>query len=438
MSLATYPVSSIQTASAEGLHRRFFLAAIATTLTLGASWGVWLLWRIALAGSFTGASIQSINAHGHAQVFGWVGLFIMGFAYQAFPRFWRTPLAAPSLGGVVFVLMVAGVAVRTIAMTLHPTAAILSAVAAGGTLEITAVMLFAGQVVATFRQSDAPLEPYVGFIFTGLFWFVAMSLMGLWHTWRTMSAANPAQLLWQVSTYQAPLRDLQIHGFALFMILGVSLRILPAMFGWPPLPHRRAWRALAILTAAVLGETTLFVAYRWSGQHWLAALLLIPWGMLAAGAAMIALPWRLWRPPPQADRSAKFIRIAYGWLGISLTMLLLLPLYLAISHLPFSHAYYGAIRHAATVGFISMMILGVAAKMVPTLNGIDPRRLTRLWGPFLLVNAGCFLRVTLQILTDWTPHAYPLVGISGLLELIGLTWWAAHLTPTMYRPPQQR
>ena len=41
--------------------------------------------------------LHEVNAHGHAQIFGWVALFIMGFAYQAFPRFRHTRLWRPAL-----------------------------------------------------------------------------------------------------------------------------------------------------------------------------------------------------------------------------------------------------------------------------------------------------------------------------------------------------
>jgi hypothetical protein len=67
------------------LHHRYFAAAIATVVTVGAGWGVWLLWQIGFAGKFTGVSLQHVNAHGQAQIFGWCGLFIMGFAYQMLP-----------------------------------------------------------------------------------------------------------------------------------------------------------------------------------------------------------------------------------------------------------------------------------------------------------------------------------------------------------------
>jgi hypothetical protein len=82
-------------------------------------------------------------------------------------------------------------------------------------------------------------------------------------------------------------------------------------------------------------------------------------------------------------------------------------------------------------GFVSLMIMGVAAKVVPTLNGRDTRQLTALWGPFLLVNIGCFLRVSLQAMTDLDPRFFAVVGMSGILEVAGLAWWGAGLARIM-------
>ena len=136
------------------------------------------------------------------------------------------------------------------------------------------------------------------------------------------------------------------------------------------------------------------------------------------------------------DRSAKFVRVAYLWLAVSFALLLLLPVYQAVVHLPFSHAYYGSIRHAITVGFASQMIMGIAAYVVPTLRRRDRAALPDLRGPFLLINAGCFLRVTLQALTDVHPAFFAVVGVSGLLELAALCWWGGHLARLMFAPGQ--
>ncbi|MFW6032831.1 MAG: DUF1858 domain-containing protein [Phycisphaeraceae bacterium] len=420
------------TTAIDAIYRHYFLGGIAVILTVGALWGALLLWKIGFAGSFTGEdggpSIFEVNAHGHAQIFGWVGLFIMGFAYQAFPRMWHTDLAAPRLAFVNFLAMLVGIAVRTAGMT-WPDAGgwTLPAAVGGGALEIAAVTIFAGQILLTFRRSGKPVEPYVGFIVAALCFLVAQAVFSLAHTWNTMTAATEEDLLWFVATYQAPLRDVQIHGLALLMILGVSLRMLPAIFGVGKTPSRRAWVGLGLLLAAIVGETSLFITYRHTGNHALAGALLLPWLLLPIGVGLVAWPWKLWRPMPDGDRSAKFVRAAYAWLAFSLAMLLALPIYQIVSTIPFSHAYYGAIRHAITVGFISMMIMGFAARVVPTLSGIDTRRLTGLWGPFILINLGCFLRVSLQTGTDWHPAFFALVGVSGLLEVTALAWWGIHL-----------
>ena len=124
--------------------------------------------------------------------------------------------------------------------------------------------------------------------------------------------------------------------------------------------------------------------------------------------------------------------MAYLWLTISLAMLILMPAYHHAMGVRFSHAYSGATRHAITVGFVSLMIMGIASKVVPTLGGIDPRTLSSLWGPFLLINVGCALRVVLQVLTDSIGDAYPLLGLSGTLEVAALTWWGVGLLALMW------
>src|SRR6516225_8781828 len=122
---------------ADAIYRPFFKAGIAVVLTLGAAWGAYLLLRIGLAGRFAAAGLHEVNAHGHAQIFGWVGLFVMGFAYQAFPRFKHTTLSHPNLALVSLWLMLAGILGRSV---LEPLAGALAwagpAAVAASTLEI--------------------------------------------------------------------------------------------------------------------------------------------------------------------------------------------------------------------------------------------------------------------------------------------------------------
>jgi hypothetical protein len=188
---------------------------------------------------------------------------------------------------------------------------------------------------------------------------------------------------------------------------------------------------------AVAGAATGFWLMRTAGHGWAATWYLSV--LLLFGSVLILVQdWQVFSAPKTTDRSWKFLRMAYVWLLFSLSMLVFLPVYQQVllpvlapespaARLGFSHAYYGAARHAITVGFISLMIVGVAAKVVPTLNGVDVRQLSQLWGPFLLINTGCLLRVTGQILTDFSLAAFPVTAVSGLLEVAGLAWWGTHL-----------
>jgi hypothetical protein len=421
--------------AAENIHRWSFLAGILTVLTAGATWGVWLLYRIGLAGKFTGVSVHDVNAHGQAQIYGWIGLFILGFAFWAFPQFWHTRLAWPRLAKWVVGGMIAGTLLRAVAMP---------AAAAGGgggwatgvsvlgcLMQSLAAIVFALQISATRKASLVRNTPSSLFIQRALFFFVAMSILDGFHTWATMTAASRDDLLWQIATWQAPLRDLQVHGLALHMILGVCLHLLTPAFGASPCPAPRATRGMNLISAGVLLEVALFLAYRMTGIHWMAAFLMIPWLMITAGAWSVAAPWKLWRPLPRGGPSRKFIRMAYAWLAASLGMLLMMPVHHLLTHIPFSHAYYGSIRHAITVGFVSQMIMAMAAHAAA--SGLSTKAVrSSLVGPFVLINTGCFLRVTLQALTDAHPVFFRLVAISGVLEVTALAWWGSDLVRMLF------
>lgn len=263
-----------------------------------------------------------------------------------------------------------------------------------------------------------------------------------------LAASSREEVLKLVATWQGTLREAQIHGFALLMILGVSQRILHHFYGLPAPNRVVSLVSLGLLNLAVVGEVVASVLMREGARGW-AGLWYLSTLVLAVTAAVLVWNWKVFGRSPEPDRSLKFIRAAYAWLLVSFAMALLLPVY-QFAVLPafapnsgaaamgFSHAYYGAVRHAITVGFVSMMILGVSSRVVPTLNGVDVSRLSRLWIPFALLNAGCTLRVVFQIATDITPSAFPVAGVSGVFEVTALAVWAVHLWAIMAGRPRYR
>jgi uncharacterized membrane protein len=423
---------------ADAIYRPFFKAGIAVVLTLGAVWGAYLLLRIGFRGSFAAVGLHEVNAHGHAQIFGWVGLFVMGFAYQAFPRFKHASLAYPRLAYASLWLMLAGIVGRSVGEPLAQTLVGMAETAiAASIVEVLAIGLFVWVIGQTLRRSGKPLEFYDYYILSALAWFVIQAIYETVYLAATLSVTEPESLLALVATWQGALRETQIHGFALLMILGVSQRLFHHFYGFPAPNRRLSVVALVGLNAAILGEVAGLVLMRASSPAW-AVLWYASVLLLTGMVGLLVGNWHLFSPAEEPDRSLKFLRTAYVWLFVSLAMLVLVPVYQfgllplaapdsAAAQIGFSHAYYGAIRHAITVGFISLMIVGVAAKVVPTLNGVDVRRLSPLWLPFVLINAGCALRVTAQTFTDFTPVSFPIAGVSGLLEVLGLALWGVHL-----------
>jgi hypothetical protein len=425
-------------ALADAIYRPFFKAGILVELSLGAVWGAYLLLRIGLQESFGAVDLHEVNAHGHAQIFGWAGLFVMGFAYQAFPRFKHSSLCCPRLAFASLWLMITGIVGRSVLEPFAVSSMWLAGAAVGASvLEVVAIALFVGIIVATLRASGKALEVYDYYILSALGWFVIQAVYETMYLAATLAAAGSEELLSLVATWQGALREMQIHGFALLMILGVSQRIFHHFYGFPAPSRRLSLAALFALDAAISGEIIGLVCMRTAGQAW-ATLWYASVLVLTGTVGLLVGNWRLYAPPEESDRSLKFLRAAYLWLFVSLGMLVLLPVYQfvvlplwapesAAVHIGFSHAYYGAVRHAITVGFISLMIVGVAAKVVPTLNGVDVHALPALWLPFVLINAGCALRVVTQTLTDFTAASFHFAGLSGLLEVSGLALWGIHL-----------
>src|SRR5215212_1811059 len=422
---------------ADAIYRPFFFAGVATLLTLGCMWGAINLFTIGIKESFSGVSYSWILAHGHAMVFGFVGFFIMGFAYQAFPRFKHTTLWRPRLAFSALPLMIAGILLQTIAHLLSPPLLSLEIVA--GTIQLISVMIFAGTITMTTRLAKKP-ESYDRFVYAALGWFVLAAIANPVIFKLFELAGSRQQLLFNLATFNIPYRDAQLLGIAVVMILGVSLRLLPHAYGLRE-PSRR-WQSFLFwgVNGSILAGIVLFIAAMAGANYWLLGMHWLTTIVLLVAAVFTPFQYRLFAAVPESerDRGLKFIRAAYVWFIAATAMLVFTPIYnfaiyvpLTGSTTPFSHAFFGAYRHALTVGFIMMMIVGVSSKVVPTLSGVDVRSARSLWPTFVLLNLGNLTRVTFQIATDFSPSAYRIMGVSGFIEVVGLTLWGYELIANM-------
>lgn len=422
---------------ADTIYRPFFLAGLATVLTLGCVWGAINLLMIGLTQNRSAVAYSWILAHGHAMVFGFVGLFIMGFAYQAFPRFKHTSLWRPRLAFSALPLMVAGIVLQTVAHLLSPPSLQLEVLAAF--IQLASVVIFGAAILFTARRAAKP-EVHDRFVYAALVWFLIAAIANPVIFKLFELAGSREQLLFNLATFNIPYRDVQLLGIAVVMILGVSLRFLPHAYALRE--PSRAWRNFLFfgVNGALLFGVGLFIAGMATKNHWLLMFQWLTTLVLLAVAIGTPRQFRLFGQVPESerDRGLKFIRAAYVWFILATLLLVLTPLYnfaiympLTGSQTPFSHAYFGAYRHALTVGFIMMMIVGVSSKVVPTLSGVDVRRANSLWPTFLLLNIGNLTRVSSQIATDFFPQAFSIMGFSGFVEVLGLTLWGYELVRNM-------
>jgi hypothetical protein len=195
------------------------------------------------------ASLDS--AHGHAQLFGWVGTFILGIGFYSIPKLRKLKPFALWSAWLTWALWVMGVTVRWLSniYSWHWRIALpLSAV-----LEVAAFLIFF-QVVASHRPSGGsgkPLEPWIFVVIAATLGLLASLLLNLGASFQlAFNGASPAfphlfdQRYLIVSTW----------GFIVPMVWGFSARWLPVFMGLRPLRNRFLLLALSFNTVgAILG-----------------------------------------------------------------------------------------------------------------------------------------------------------------------------------------
>jgi metal-sulfur cluster biosynthetic enzyme len=435
---------------ADTIYQPYFSAAAAFAVVFGGLWGAILLAVMSITYEVQFAVPYGwILAHGQGMISGFVALMAMGFAFQAFPRFKHSELQLPKLAIAILPLMLLGLTGQILAHFFLPKPVFpsesplmlawleltkrfsrydlfLVVGTVGALLQWLAVTLFIVVVAVTLKRANKP-EPYDPIVYASLIWLwlSALANIVLFVHWGTIPDRDA--FIQRVGTWNAPLRDAQIFGFAAQLILGVSLRFLPHAYGFREPPR---WWAKFLLVSSNLSTLALVVSFplymllrdhRLMALYWFA---LLAWSILVA--AQIAM-LKLFGASQEHDRALKFIRSAYLWAIVGLAMGLAMPIYNIATHQNFSHNYLAAYRHALLSGFILLMIVGVSSKVTPILAGVDLRQTNSLWTAFVLLNLGNILRVIGQTLLDFTSFVGFLVAAAGFVQWAGIILWADDL-----------
>jgi len=397
----------------ETLYKRFVFGSLLVALTAGFGLGVVNLTRIAMEQSYYAISGVLKQVHGHAQIFGWVGLFVIGVSLHAVPRLKMTALRPVWAARWCFGLMLGGVFLRVFSQpwARNPVAA--GAMVVSAVMELAAIGLFVWQIARVSLGSKQKAEFYEKYIWASVGW---LAVLGVWNLWIVLEMARHR------SVGVPALQDaLWIHaaffGFIANMIFGFSLRVLPHFLG---LRDSKVFPANA---AFVLWNTAILLRYPveelawWASALEAAAIGLFLWslGIFARRRAKIEIKG--------VDRSfAWFIYLAYGWLLVAAV----LPFHADVFRLSASA------RHTMALGFVTPMIFGVAYRVLPIFNGVN------LWSPRLMrasfwcLALGSTLAFSMAVNKVFeTPGSYAWSAAMGFLVLAALGMFALNLVMTL-------
>jgi hypothetical protein len=406
--------------AAQRLVTAFILTGLAFMLLPGTFLGVWNLISISESHSLTTLSPAWIQAHGHAQIFGWIGSFILGIGLYSLQKMQHAPPFPVSLGWICWGVWTAGVLLRwTTNIYAWHWRALLPFSAA---LELLAFSLFY-RLVSSHRRTDSneKRDAWItlvaassfGFLIT-LFCNVGLAVV--------VSVNNSGSEL--PHALDQRLLALSTWGFLVLAIWGFNAKWLPVFVGLrTPSEHG----LIAGLVINVVG-----VASAMCGLLRLSALFLL------GGAITTTLSLHIFekaaRPPKTLNVHRSFpgfVRLAYAWLIVAA----MLTVWAAGG----DHAggIWGASRHALTVGFIATMVFAIGQRVLPAFCGMKVLFSPSLmfWS-LMLLTTGCVLRVTSEIPAYegyWRP-AWHLLPISAVTELIAVSFFAINLAITIVKP----
>ncbi|MGD0059269.1 MAG: hypothetical protein ABSD58_07610 [Verrucomicrobiia bacterium] len=399
--------------ASENLYKRFVFGALFVALTAGFGLGVVNLTRISLAQSYYEISGVLKQIHGHAQIFGWVGLFIMGVAFHAVPRIRMQPLRPAGAAKWCFVLMLAGVLVRVIAQPLawHSVGAM--ALLISGAMELAAIGLFVWLLGGSMARSQQKHEFHEKFIWASVAWF---AVLGVWNFWivlqmslkRSVGIPALADALWI---------HVAFFGFIANMIFGFSLRVLPHFLG---LRDSKTWAANV---AFVSWNAAIFFRYPVEQLAWIASVLEAVAIVLFVWALGVFAPRRTKIEIQGVDNSfAWFVKLGYAWLLIAAVT----PFHADVFRLSASA------RHTMAIGFITPLIFGVSYRVLPIFNGVNlwSNRLMR--ASFWCLAAGSTLAFSMALNRVFeTTWSYVWSGIAGFLVFTALVMFAVNIAMTL-------
>jgi hypothetical protein len=399
--------------------------------------GVWNLLAISSHRAADSVSPAWIQAHGHAQIFGWIGTFILGIGFFSIPKLRRMEPLALSVVWAAWGLWTVGVSLRWLS-GVHPWQwRVLLPVSA--VLELAAFLIFFrsvsghrgqslekdGASAGNERVTEDKLDEWVLVVIAASVGLLLTLLVNLGASvFLSVRGASPDL----PANFDQRFLVLETWGFLVVFVWGFSAKWLPIFLGLRSLRGKTLLCAVALNSAGVLAAFT----------GWMTAAVVL----LLAGIITAIYSLRLFEPPA---RQAKvkgvhasfpiFVRVAYIWAVVAAA------LGIWTAAVPNSHGIWGASRHALTVGFLATMVFAIGQRVLPAFSGMRLLFSTKLmFIALLLLTIGCLLRVSSEILAyqGFARSAWSWLPVSAVIEMTAVTLFAINLFATFARQPPSR
>ncbi|MFQ5990212.1 MAG: hypothetical protein ACE5K9_09900, partial [Candidatus Methylomirabilales bacterium] len=391
-------VSDPKTRQAE-FEIRYIWVALATAVFVGFVIGAHLAFVIGYDFSVGKGFYAFIQTHGHVQLVGWVGLFIIGISLHLIPRMASVPLSRPLWIPWILWLMATGLLLRSIGHTVVPYLAggalflpVSWLVVGSGLLEWAGIVMYGLLLIRTLggignihmQPALMSVRPYFGMMLTGWFLYESLNLILLVH----MVVRRDVVL-------DTGWNEFAIEVFVSLVLLPVALafsvRMLPLYLtlrapDWPVRGAGYAYLVCVILhvvpTAPVLSEIAP------EPTRFLSSL-----GMLMKGGVILWFVWqfdiliRRWEPwtakwdlqrnpdrrptrpgLPDYGEFGPFERLvyaAYAWLVLAACFEVLDGAAIVLGLPP--PVGTDSVRHMYLLGFITHLIFGISVRLIPGL-----------------------------------------------------------------------
>lgn len=443
-------------------HAGYIWAALAIAIFAGFAIGAYLAFVIGYGFPLGEGFSSLIQTHGHLQLVGWAGLFIMGVSLHFLPRLASVPLPSPRRIDRILWLMATGLFLRALGQTVLPSlpgsplfVPLSWLVAASGVLEGWGILLYLSLLMRTLHGSGEvslqpafrSVRPYFGMMVAGWLLYACLNLLLLLdmvlrgsfvvdQAWNEVAIQSfiglvllPVAFAHSVRLFPLYLAlatpDWPVRGTAYAYLLAVGLQMVPTV---PPLS------GLAPETARFLSSLGRFLKG--------GVILWFVWQLdLLTRRRPLGRPARFLqtgpeRPPtrpglPDYGEFGRFERLvyaAYTWLVLAACFDMLLGGAVLIS--PPLPAGTDAVRHMYLLGFITHLIFGVSVRMVPGFlkkkRVASPRLVD---ATFWLGSTAAVCRVLPLILPPGLLDALPAAGVLAqtAFAFSGMIGWAAVL-----------